>query len=165
MEPSIMSSRFKQFHSLAISIVPTPVGAIQIFADDIGVCAIEFTDKPKSEKPNEISGLCAQQIKQYLNGERKIFDVPLNAQGTDFQKNVWQALTEVPYGEISTYLSISKKVGNPLASRAVGMANGKNPISIIVPCHRIIGSNGKLTGYAGGLARKTFLLELEAKYS
>ena len=160
-----MSSRFKQFHSLAISVVPTPVGAIQIFADDIGVCAIEFTDKPKSEKPNEISDLCAQQIKQYLNGERKIFDVPLNAQGTDFQKNVWQALTEVPYGEISTYLSISKKVGNPLASRAVGMANGKNPISIIVPCHRIIGSNGKLTGYAGGLARKTFLLELEAKYS
>jgi methylated-DNA-[protein]-cysteine S-methyltransferase len=160
-----MSSRFKQFHSLCTNVVPTPVGYIQIFADELGVCAIEFTDKPILEKSNEITDECAQQLKQYLAGERKVFDVPLNAHGTEFQKRVWQALLEVEFGEISTYLSISKKVGNPLASRAVGMANGKNPISIIVPCHRIIGSNGKLTGYAGGLARKTFLLDLEAKYS
>lgn len=160
-----MSSRFKDLHSHSISVEATPVGAIQIFADQIGVCAIEFTNKPLPQNPNDISEQCAAQIREYLNGQRKVFDVPLNAQGTDFQKQVWRALLEVEYGEISTYLTISKRVGNPLASRAVGMANGKNPISIIVPCHRIIGSNGKLTGYAGGLARKTFLLDLEAKYS
>jgi len=104
-----------------------------------------------------------QQIKEYLNGNRKIFDLPLELVGTTFQKQVWNELLKIPFGKTETYLSLSRKLNNEKAIRALASANGANSISIIVPCHRIIGSNGKLVGYAGGLHTKKKLLELESK--
>ncbi len=103
------------------------------------------------------------QLKAYFAGELCQFDLPLKMSGTDFQKNVWQQLTTIPYGEIVSYKNIAERVHSPKAMRAVGLANGKNPISIIVPCHRVIGTNGKLTGYGGGLHRKQWLLAHEAR--
>lgn len=102
-----------------------------------------------------------QQLDEYFAGKRKKFDIPIKLEGTDFQMNVWKELLKIPYGETCSYLDIAKRIGNPKASRAVGMANNKNKIIIIVPCHRVIGSNKKLVGYAGGLDVKEKLLELE----
>lgn len=102
-----------------------------------------------------------QQLSEYLKGERKEFDLPLNPKGTDFQKRVWRALCDIPYGETQSYKQIAKAVGNSKAVRAVGMANNRNPITIVVPCHRVIGADGKLVGYGGGLEMKEFLLRLE----
>lgn len=102
-----------------------------------------------------------QQLSEYLKGERKEFDLPLNPKGTDFQKRVWRALCDIPYGETRSYKQIAKAVGNSNAVRAVGMANNRNPITIVVPCHRVIGADGKLVGYGGGLEMKEFLLRLE----
>ena len=102
-----------------------------------------------------------QQLSEYLKGERKEFDLPLNPKGTDFQKRVWRALCDIPYGETRSYKQIAKAVGNSKAFRAVGMANNLNPITIVVPCHRVIGADGKLVGYGGGLEMKEFLLRLE----
>ena len=102
-----------------------------------------------------------QQLSEYLKGERKEFDLPLNPKGTDFQKRVWRALCDIPYGETRSYKQIAKAVGNSKAVRAVGMANNRNPITIVVPCHRVTGADGKLVGYGGGLEMKEFLLRLE----
>jgi methylated-DNA-[protein]-cysteine S-methyltransferase len=102
------------------------------------------------------------QLSQYFAGERTAFDLELNPSGTPFQREVWQALTEIPYGETVSYGELARRLGRPAASRAVGLANGRNPISIVVPCHRVVGASGSLTGYGGGLERKRFLLELEA---
>jgi len=104
-----------------------------------------------------------KQLKQYFKGELEEFDLPLAPMGTNFQQSVWQALTEIPYGETWSYGQLAKHIGRPKASRAVGAANGVNPIPIIVPCHRVIGSSGKLTGFGGGLETKAFLLDLESK--
>jgi len=103
----------------------------------------------------------AEQLNEYLAGKRKAFDLPLAPEGTPFQKAVWKALTGIPYGETRTYKEIAETVGKPRACRAVGMANNKNPIAILIPCHRVIGADGKLTGYAGGLDIKKKLLDLE----
>lgn len=103
----------------------------------------------------------AKQLEEYLNGSRTMFDLPLNPQGTEFQKSVWKALCDIPFGETRSYKQVAVAVGNPKASRAIGMANNKNPIMIFVPCHRVIGSNGNLVGYAGGLDLKEKLLSLE----
>ena len=103
------------------------------------------------------------QLDAYFKGELTKFDIELNIQGTDFQKKVWQQLVKIPYGETLSYGELAKRIGNPKASRAVGMANGKNPISIIVPCHRVIGKNGSLTGFGGGLDAKKTLLDLEKR--
>jgi methylated-DNA-[protein]-cysteine S-methyltransferase len=103
------------------------------------------------------------QLDAYFKGELTKFDIELNIQGTDFQKKVWQELVKIPYGETLSYGELAKRIGNPKASRAVGMANGKNPISIIVPCHRVIGKNGSLTGFGGGLDAKKTLLDLEKR--
>ncbi|PAS30562.1 cysteine methyltransferase, partial [Vibrio cholerae] len=100
---------------------------------------------------------------EYFSGQRTQFELPLAASGTAFQQSVWHALCKIPYGEIWSYQQLAEAIGNPKAVRAVGLANGKNPISIIVPCHRVVGKNGQLTGYAGGLERKAFLLELEQR--
>jgi methylated-DNA-[protein]-cysteine S-methyltransferase len=101
------------------------------------------------------------QLEEYFVGKRRDFDLPLRPQGTDFQQCVWRALTEIPYGVTWSYGELAKRIGNPNASRAVGLANGQNPISILVPCHRVIGANGSLTGYGGGLERKRWLLAHE----
>jgi methylated-DNA-[protein]-cysteine S-methyltransferase len=103
----------------------------------------------------------AKQLNEYLAGKREAFDLPLEPEGTQFQKAVWKALTGIPYGETRTYKDIAESIGNPKACRAVGMANNKNPIAILIPCHRVIGADGKLVGYAGGLDIKKKLLELE----
>jgi len=113
------------------------------------------------EQSSEIIEEMMKQMKEYFAGERKVFDIPLQLVGTDFQKSVWQGLIETPYGTTASYLDLSKRIGNEKAVRAVASANGANAISIIVPCHRIIGSNGDLVGYAGGLPAKKKLLELE----
>jgi len=102
-----------------------------------------------------------RQLAEYFAGSRRAFDLPLALQGTPFQQRVWQALTEIPYGETWSYGQLAKRIGNPKASRAVGLANGSNPISILVPCHRVIGADGSLTGYGGGMERKQWLLEHE----
>jgi methylated-DNA-[protein]-cysteine S-methyltransferase len=102
------------------------------------------------------------QLSEYFAGERRDFDIPLAMEGTPFQRHVWGALREIPYGETTTYGELAHRLNMPSASRAVGLANGRNPIAVIVPCHRVIGSNGSLTGYGGGLERKRLLLELEA---
>ncbi|MGH8959674.1 MAG: methylated-DNA--[protein]-cysteine S-methyltransferase [Jatrophihabitantaceae bacterium] len=106
-----------------------------------------------------------RQMDEYFTGERREFDLPLNARGSAFQKRVWGALLEIPYGETTSYGRIAAQLGSPDAARAVGLANGQNPISIIVPCHRVIGADGSLTGYGGGLPAKQFLLSLEASHS
>ena len=106
----------------------------------------------------------AEQFDAYFAGERSTFDIEMNLLGTPFQQRVWSQLCQIPYGETISYGELARRVGNPNASRAVGLANGRNPIAIVVPCHRVIGANGSLTGYGGGLERKTWLLEHEVKH-
>jgi methylated-DNA-[protein]-cysteine S-methyltransferase len=154
--------RYPQFSSLFTSVVNTKHGFLTIFADDEAVKAIDYADSHPQAKGNSISELAAKQLKEYIAGNRSEFDIPLNPDGTEFQKKVWQELQTIKCGEVASYLDIAKAIGNEKACRAVGAANGKNPIPIIIPCHRIIGSNGKLTGYAGGLERKSYLLALES---
>lgn len=120
-------------------------------------------DKNVEEKDTKLLLEAKKQLEEYFEGKRKVFDLPLEQKGTEFQKRVWKALEKIPYGETRTYKEVAKKVGNEKASRAVGMANNKNNIPIIVPCHRVIGSNGKLVGYALGLDMKKYLLDLEKK--
>ena len=104
-----------------------------------------------------------QQLSEYLKGERKSFDLPLRMKGTDFQQRVWNALLDIPYGETRSYKQIAEAIGNPKAVRAVGMANNRNPLLIVVPCHRVIGADGKLVGYGAGIEKKEFLLRLESR--
>ncbi len=112
---------------------------------------------------NALSDKAYNQLLEYFEGKRKEFDLPYKLYGTEFQKKVWAALCSIPYGETRSYKDIATSVGNPKASRAIGMANNKNPITVIVPCHRVIGASGKLVGYAGGLSMKEFLLDMEKK--
>ena len=140
----------------------SPVGDITLQATDKGLSYVGFAPKSVySEGTNEHLKRACTQLTEYFAGQRSEFDVALDTQGTPFQQAVWQLLRQIPYGETNTYGWMAARLDNPKAVRAVGAANGKNPISIIVPCHRIIGANGKLTGYAGGLERKSWLLAHE----
>lgn len=140
----------------------TPMGLIAIAATDVGVTAVGFVEsKEHSVKMNGHTDTAKVQLKEYFAGNRTCFDVSLAAQGTEFQQQVWKVLLTIPYGTTASYGDIANELNNPKAVRAVGAANGRNPIAIIVPCHRIIGANGTLTGYAGGLERKADLLKLE----
>ncbi|UFT99251.1 methylated-DNA--[protein]-cysteine S-methyltransferase [Radiobacillus kanasensis] len=146
----------------------SPIGILEITGSGESVHAIHFTDKKEvtNERVEGRSGAveaCYAQLIEYFNGERIEFDFPYALTGTDFQKKVWQALTAIPYAEVGSYKDIAIQIGNEKAVRAVGSANGKNQIPIVVPCHRIIGANGSLTGYAGELWRKEWLLEHEKK--
>jgi methylated-DNA-[protein]-cysteine S-methyltransferase len=163
MNTQLESSKYPQYDHLYKSVVTSPAGSLTIFADEIAVKAIDFSDTHPAENENSVSRLAAQQLKEYIAGERTEFSLPLAPDGTDFQKAVWASLLEVKFGDTASYSDIAKSIGNVKACRAVGAANGKNPIPIVIPCHRVIGSNGKLTGYAGGLHRKTYLLALESK--
>jgi methylated-DNA-[protein]-cysteine S-methyltransferase len=149
-------------------IVKSPIGPILLAGDEEGLKHVNFMKGKKKievsddwveneEFFREISG----QLEAYFSGKLKPFDVKLAAEGTEFQKSVWKALCEIPYGETRSYKDIAVSIGKPKAYRAVGLANNRNPIAIIVPCHRVIGADGKLTGYAGGLDVKEFLLKLE----
>ena len=148
-------------------IMPSPIGDITIQSTAKGVSYVGFY--PVIAMQTEVVDehtltpilICINELNEYFNGERTRFTVPLDTQGTHFQKQVWRALIDVEFGQTKSYQEIALAINNPKAVRAVGAANGKNPISIIVPCHRIIGANGKLTGYAGGLERKEWLLKHE----
>ncbi|MBD3585617.1 methylated-DNA--[protein]-cysteine S-methyltransferase [Salinimonas sp. HHU 13199] len=139
----------------------TPCGPLIISAGNRGITSVTFAEPEHDDHPGELTRQACRELSQYLAGEPVQFTVPLEVTGTPFQQRVWQALTAVPHGQTRTYGGIATMLNNPKAVRAVGAANGKNPVAIIVPCHRIIGANKKLTGYAGGLWRKQFLLELE----
>lgn len=141
----------------------TPIGTAKIVGDDYGISAVTVINdnvETSTEIPENLKD-CVQQLDEYFNGTRKQFNLKLNPQGTDFQKRVWNELLLVQYGKTRSYIEQSKKLGDTKAIRAVASANGKNPIWIIIPCHRIIGSDGSLTGYAGGIWRKKWLLEHE----
>ncbi len=144
----------------------TKIGLISVTELNEAIVAISFGHQKDDQKVQETPLLCqaARQIREYLEGERKKFDLPCQAQGSAFQKKVWEILKAIPYGETWTYQQVAQKAGNAKAARAVGMANHHNPLPIVIPCHRVIGSNGRLTGYAGGLAIKKSLLELESQY-
>lgn len=149
----------------------TPIGRLLLAGDDKGLRFLLFDHQKSHQRHNAPGNNWARndahfrettkQLKAYFSGDLKKFDIPLAAEGTDFQRRVWQALMEIPYGETASYGEIAIALKKPTASRAVGMANGRNPISIIVPCHRVIGASGKLVGYGGGIKRKTTLLQLE----
>jgi len=144
--------------------IPTPLGIAKLEGDVDGVSAISVLDSDEKTSdliPENLED-AAYQLQEYFEGKRQNFTLELNPQGTDFQKRVWQALLEIPYGKTVSYLELSKTLGDVKAIRAVAAANGKNPLWIVVPCHRVIGSDGSLTGYAGGLHRKKWLLEHES---
>ena len=149
---------------------PSPIGALALIADDVALRGVYFEQSRHGGPPdaarkgaNKIIDETRRQLDAYFAGRRKAFDLPLGAEGTDFQKKVWKALSRIPFGETRSYGEIAAVVGAPAASRAVGAANGRNPIPVIVPCHRVIGANGSLTGFGGGMDRKRFLLALEGR--
>lgn len=145
--------------------VTTEVGYIEIVAVNNAITHLHFVNEIKTKesvRPCAQLTKAYQQVTEYIEGKRKTFNLNLAPQGTDFQKKVWQQLATIPYGKTTYYQQIANQLAMPTGSRAIGMANGKNPISIIVPCHRVIGKSGNLTGYAGGLERKKWLLALEA---
>lgn len=141
----------------------SPVGLLEITSDGEFITGINFIDTPFEDSIDEVIQMCATQLDQYFAGKRKAFDVPIALSGTNFRIKVWEELKKIPYGETISYGELARRVGNPKAMRAVGGANHNNPISIIVPCHRVIGADGSLTGYGGGMQNKKYLLELEKK--
>ena len=147
-------------------IIKTPIGDICILEENNKIIGLTLDNEKYCyrEKNTEILNETEKQLNEYFWGKRKKFNVPINPKGTEFQKQVWNELLKIPYGQTVTYKRIAQKIEKPNAARAVGMANHNNPIAIIVPCHRVVGSNSKLVGYAFGLERKQFLLDLENKF-
>jgi methylated-DNA-[protein]-cysteine S-methyltransferase len=155
--------------------VTTPVGKLLLVGEQQGqsvaLCGLYFEDARHAEhaipegavEDRRAFAQALEQLDGYFAGKRRTFELKLAPRGTEFQRRVWQALAEIPYGETTTYAAIARGIGKPKAVRAVGAANGKNPLSIVVPCHRVIGNDGTLTGYAGGLPSKRRLLDLEAR--
>jgi methylated-DNA-[protein]-cysteine S-methyltransferase len=145
----------------------SPVGRLRLVADEAGLRRLEFQKDGFAEAPEgwredaRTLREASSQLSAYFAGKLTVFDLPLAPEGTPFQLQVWERLLEIPYGETVSYGTLAQRVGNPAASRAVGLANGRNPIAIVIPCHRVIGSNGTLTGYGGGLPNKQKLLALE----
>ena len=142
----------------------SPIGKLRLVSDGFALLSIEFEGMHGTdglEQGDDILKRTAQQLAEYFSGRRRDFSLPLVAAGTAFQQQVWSALRQIPFGEMRSYRDIATVIGNIKAVRAVGAANGRNPIPIVVPCHRVIGSNGSLTGFAGGLDAKRVLLELE----
>lgn len=153
---------------MQIRIIDSPVGKLRLVAEDGFLTELRFGGEPAviegTAQDHDVLDKTERQLGEYFRGERKRFDLPLRMKGTAFQRETWQTLKEIPYGETVAYGEIARRMGRPGASRAVGMANHANPIAIIVPCHRVIGRNGRLTGYGGGLDIKRQLLELEQKW-
>lgn len=151
----------------------SPVGEIMIASDGDALLQISLKNQKHSREPGdgweqktEIAPIAQaqQQLQEYFAGKRRTFDLPLRFGGTPFQRRVWAELARIPYGETISYGELARRIANPRAVRAVGLANGRNPIAIVIPCHRVIGANGTLTGYGGGLPRKRQLLDLEAQF-
>ncbi len=147
-------------------ICNSPIGELIVESDGISIVSILFKndDSIIEQNPDDFVTLCINQLNEYFNGERKNFDLPLNPKGTEFQHKVWDEVYEIPFGETTSYGGIAIALGDLKLNRAVGLANGANPIPIVIPCHRVIGGDGSLTGYAGGLERKKWLLNHEAKF-
>ncbi|MEO5776350.1 MAG: methylated-DNA--[protein]-cysteine S-methyltransferase [Flavobacterium sp.] len=145
------------------AFIESPLGITKIVGDENGIAVISVLSEGETtaEIPQNLKE-CVSQLREYFNGQRNDFDFKMNPQGTDFQQRVWQELLNIPYGKTMSYLDLSKKLGDVKAIRAVASANGRNPLWIVVPCHRVIGTDGSLTGYAGGLWRKKWLLEHES---
>ena len=149
-----------------LDYINSPIGLIELTADESVLISILFQSKQQQKsQPNHLTELAAKQLAEYFAGSRQSFEIPTAFQGTDFQNKVWHSLIAIPYGTVASYRDIAEAIDNPKAVRAVGTANGKNPLTIIVPCHRIIGSDGSLTGYAGGIERKQWLLQHEARFN
>ncbi|MQY12573.1 Methylated-DNA--protein-cysteine methyltransferase [Streptomyces sp. RB5] len=154
------------------TVVDSPVGPLTLVADDDHLTGLYMTGQRhrpaeetfgvRGDPADEPFASAAAQLTAYFAGERTTFDLPLRLAGTEFQQRVWEQLRAIPYGETISYGELAERVGNPAASRAVGLANGKNPVGIIVPCHRVVGANGSMTGYGGGLERKRYLLGFES---
>lgn len=158
--------------TLSYKFVASPIGRLKLVASDRGLVAILWeNDIPRRVRLSElvespdhpILVRTEKELEEYFASRRNAFTVPLDMRGTDFQKQVWEALLGIPFGETRTYGQLANQLGNPNATRAVGAANGRNPLAILVPCHRVIGSSGKLTGFAGGLDAKAHLLRLEGR--
>jgi methylated-DNA-[protein]-cysteine S-methyltransferase len=155
--------------TLRYTILDSPVGPLRLSRDAHGLCALQFVNGRKPiEAPPDVGiraddafGDIAAELDEYFAGRLQAFTVPFACRGTLFQRRVWDALCRIPYGETISYAELARRIGQPRAVRAVGLANGANPIAILVPCHRVIGANGTLTGYGGGLPTKRFLLDLE----
>ncbi len=145
-----------------IDFLESEVGILKIVASDNHLREVIFLDsKTENSSPNQITDFTSNQLSAYFQGKRREFELPLGPKGTEFQQKVWNELTNIPFGTSISYLDMAKRLGDPKTIRAAASANGKNPISIIIPCHRVIGSDGSLTGYAGGLHRKEWLLRHE----
>ena len=148
---------------------PSPIGGLTLFARDGALVAIAFDDELRGraapdavdDPADPVLTQASRELLEYFSGARRAFTIPLRARGTNFQRSVWDALSEIPWGETRSYGDIAARVGRPRAVRAVGLANGRNPLPIVVPCHRVIGADGTLTGYGGGLPRKAKLLAIE----
>ena len=155
--------------AIYINYYHSPLGLLEIRSTEDSVTSILFANSEKqTEEKNSLPKVmvqCIEQLDEYFLGKRKIFQVPISQSGTDFQKKVWKELEQIPYGRTISYLELSKRIGDVKSVRAAGTANGQNKISIIVPCHRVIGSNGSLVGYSGGMKNKQWLLEQESKFS
>jgi len=150
---------------MPVTYYKTPVGIAQITEDDGFISRIHIMDKECEVEPttSPLLNETMRQLDEYFAGSRKVFDFPIKQEGSDFQQQVWQELLKIAYGKTISYGQQSQQMNNPLAIRAIAAANGRNNLWVVVPCHRVIGSNGSLTGYAGGLWRKQWLLEHEAK--
>ena len=150
-------------------IIQTPLGSISIYANDKAINAVLFVKDGEvineKESQHPLIQKCVLQLNEYFAGTRRVFDLPLQQDGSMFQQSVWQQLLKIDFGKTISYMELSKRIGDVKAIRAVGTTNGKNQIAIIVPCHRVIGSDGSLTGYAGELWRKKWLLEHEGKFA
>lgn len=160
--------------TFATATIPSPTGDLTLIASNAGLAAILWDDDaamqalyaPRRADPDHpVIAAAARQLDEYFAGTRTTFDLPLDPVGTEFQRGVWRALLTIPYGETRSYADIARAIGRPSATRAVGAANGRNPLPIVTPCHRVIGSNGRLTGFAGGLPNKQLLLALEQRVS
>lgn len=150
--------------NVAIAFLETPIGKLKIIGDDSAIKRVSFTDEEERSTDGKVPipvRNCKYQLAQYFEGQRKKFELNIAPDGTEFQQEAWAQLLTIPFGSTSTYAQQAIKLGDKKKMRAVGVANGKNPIAIIIPCHRIIGSDGSLTGYAGGIQRKEWLLKHE----
>lgn len=150
------------------TVIDSPIGVLELTSDGTALTEILFTNGELEPERRDLDTdpvlqQAVQQLTEYFDGKRTDFDLPLSFAGTSFQKQVWSTLLEIPYAETWSYAELARRIGQPNASRAVGAANGQNPLPVIVPCHRVVGANGSLTGYGGGLDRKRTLLQLEAQ--
>lgn len=144
----------------------SPLGFLILKSNGESVTEISFAENEIQEQHScEVLESCKAQLDDYFSGKSLVFDIPLAAEGTEFQQKVWAELLKIPYGETITYMDLAVRLGDPKCIRAAGTANGKNPIAVVIPCHRVIGAGNKLTGYAGGIWRKKMLLELEMKHN